>query len=69
MKRAAFFAACLVAGAAGAAGSSLVSPSHHTTSAEYCAVELVSRRVVDGRLQEQRSCKSWVGWPIELSGQ
>jgi hypothetical protein len=37
-----------------------------TISAEYCAEELVSRKPVDGRLVESRSCKSWVGWPIEI---
>lgn len=37
-----------------------------TSSAEYCAEELVSRKPVDGRLVESRSCKSWVGWPIEI---
>lgn len=34
--------------------------------AEYCAEEMVSRKPVDGRLVESRSCRSWVGWPIEI---
>lgn len=37
------------------------------SSAEYCAEELVSRKPVNGRLVESRICKSWVGWPIEIS--
>lgn len=41
-------------------------PNKTTSNAEYCAEELVSRKPVDGRLVESRSCKSWVGWPIEI---
>lgn len=41
-------------------------PNKTTSHAEYCAEELVSRKPVDGRLVESRSCKSWVGWPIEI---
>jgi hypothetical protein len=44
-----------------------VYPRPATTQAEYCAEEMVTRRVNDGRLVESRSCVSWVGWPIEVS--
>ena len=44
-----------------------VHPRPVSTRAEYCAEEMVSRRVNDGRLVESRSCVSWVGWPIEVS--
>lgn len=44
-----------------------VYPRSATTQAEYCAEEMVNRRVSDGRLVESRSCVSWVGWPIEVS--
>ncbi|MDF3127431.1 hypothetical protein [Rheinheimera sp. 1928-s] len=43
-----------------------VYPRPATTHAEYCAEEMVTRRVNDGRLVESRSCVSWVGWPIEV---
>lgn len=42
-------------------------PNKTTSHAEYCAEELVSRKPVNGRLVESRTCKSWVGWPIEIS--
>lgn len=41
-------------------------PRNTVSHAEYCAEELVSRKPVEGRLVESRSCKSWVGWPIEI---
>lgn len=43
-----------------------VYPRPVTTRAEYCAEEMVSRKVTNDRLVESRSCKSWVGWPIEV---
>ncbi|MDR7119716.1 hypothetical protein [Rheinheimera soli] len=43
-----------------------VYPRSATTQAEYCAEEIVTRRVNDGLLIESRSCVSWVGWPIEV---
>ncbi|KKL00279.1 hypothetical protein EIK76_00235 [Rheinheimera mesophila] len=43
-----------------------VYPRPASTRAEYCAEELVSRKVTNDRLVESRSCKSWVGWPIEV---
>lgn len=42
-------------------------PRNTVSKAEYCAEELVSRKPVNGRLVESRHCKSWVGWPIEIS--
>lgn len=44
-----------------------VYPRPVTTRAEYCAEEMVSRKVTNDRLVESRSCVSWVGWPIEVS--
>lgn len=44
-----------------------VYPRTASTRAEYCAEEMVSRKVTNDRLVESRSCKSWVGWPIEVS--
>ena len=40
-------------------------PRPAPTRTEYCAEELVSRKVTNDRLVESRSCKSWVGWPID----
>lgn len=37
-----------------------------TTKAEYCAEEMITREVIDGRLTEHRHCASWVGWPIQV---
>lgn len=34
--------------------------------AEYCAEEMITREVIDGRLTEHRHCASWVGWPIQV---
>jgi hypothetical protein len=44
-----------------------VYPRPVSTRAEYCAEEMVSRKVTNDRLVESRTCKSWVGWPIEVS--
>lgn len=57
--------------AIGIAGFTLVTviavyPRPVSTRAEYCAEEMVSRKVTNDRLVESRSCKSWVGWPIEV---
>ena len=55
----------------GIAGFTLVTviavyPRPVTTEAEYCAEELITRRIVEGRLIENRACVSWVGWPISI---
>jgi hypothetical protein len=42
-------------------------PRSVSTRAEYCAEEMVSRKVTNDRLVESLICKSWVGWPIEVS--
>lgn len=34
--------------------------------AEYCAEEMITREVSNGRLVEHRHCASWVGWPIQV---
>jgi hypothetical protein len=52
--------------AIGIAGFTLVTvisvyPRPASTRAEYCAEEMVSRKVTNDRLVESRSCKSWVG--------
>lgn len=57
--------------AIGIAGFTLVTviavyPRPASTRAEYCAEEMVSRKVTNDRLVESRRCKSWVGWPIEV---
>lgn len=44
-----------------------VYPRPASTRAEYCAEEMVSRKVTNDRLVESRNCVSWVGWPIEVS--
>jgi hypothetical protein len=43
-----------------------VYPRPVSTRAEYCAEEMVSRKVTNDRLVESRNCVSWVGWPIEV---
>lgn len=44
-----------------------VYPRPATTRAEYCAEEMITRTISNGRLVEHRHCASWVGWPIEVS--
>ena len=44
-----------------------VYPHPATTRAEYCAEEMITRTISNGRLVEYRHCASWVGWPIEVS--
>lgn len=34
--------------------------------AEYCAEEMITREVINGRLVENHHCASWVGWPIQV---
>lgn len=37
-----------------------------TPIAEYCAEEMITRKVIDGRLTEYHHCANWVGWPIQV---